>query len=88
MLKSLVSLQQVNAKKPKKSMKIVNAEGENLHIFLNNLRNITEIFRKGVASDNIKIHKKQSFTLSLENTVLEKTTGRGGSNLALLGLNN
>ena len=30
---SLVSLQQGNVKKYKKSLKIVNIEGENLHIF-------------------------------------------------------
>ena len=30
---SLVSLQQANVKKFEKSMKIVNIEGENLHIF-------------------------------------------------------
>ena len=33
MLKSIVSLQQENSKKPEKLMKIVNIEEENLHIF-------------------------------------------------------
>ena len=33
MLTSLLSLQQGNVKKSEKSMKIVNIEGENLHIF-------------------------------------------------------
>ena len=33
MLMSLVSLQQGNAKKSQKSIKIANTEGENLHLF-------------------------------------------------------
>ena len=57
-------------------MKIVNIEGEN---YLNDLRNFDDIFRKGVAYNNIKSHKKQSVTLSLENTFSEKQqAGRGG----------
>ena len=33
---------------------------------LNDLRNLNEIFRKDVTYDNIKCHKKQGFTVSLE----------------------
>ena len=44
-------------------MKIINIEGENLHI--KDLRNVNEIFRKDVAYDSIKSYKKQGFTLSL-----------------------
>ena len=46
--------------------------------FLNNMRNLNEIFKKYVTYDNIKIHKKsQVSTLSLED-VLEKIQGSGG----------
>ena len=38
---------------------------------LSNLRNFNEIFGENVSYDNIKIHKKQGFTASLENTVLQ-----------------
>ena len=41
------------------------------------LRNANEIFRKNVAYDNIKSHKKPGFPLSLENTFLEKPQGGG-----------
>ena len=71
MLTSLVSLQQGNVKKPEKSMKIVNSEGENL----NDLRNFNEIFRKNIAYDNIKSHIILKFTLSQENTFLKKPQG-------------
>ena len=36
-------------------MKVVNLDGENIHIFVTTLN---EIFRKGVTYDNIKSHKK------------------------------
>ena len=49
-------------------MKIVNIDGENLH-----LRNFNEIFRKDVTYNNIKSHKNEGFTLSLEDTFLEKS---------------
>ena len=40
------------------------------------MRNFNEIFRKDVTYDNIKSHKKnQGFTLSLEDTFLEKQQG-------------
>ena len=38
--------------------------------------NFNEIFRKNVTCDNIKVTKSQGYTLSLENTVLEKPQGR------------
>ena len=67
------------SKNQKKLMKLVNIDKENLHL-LNDLRNFNEFFRKNVIYDNIKSHKKkQGFTLSLENTVMEKPQ-RGGSN--------
>ena len=56
-------------------MKRVNIDGENLHIF-NNLKNFSDIFRKDVIYDNIKIIKKQQdLILSLKNTILEKPEG-------------
>ena len=59
MLMSLVPLQQGNAKKSKKSMKIVNIEGDFISSYLLNIRRtFNEIFRKDVAYDNIKNHKK------------------------------
>ena len=46
---------------------------------LKNMSNSNEIFKKYVAYDNIKIHKKsQIFTLSLEENVLEEIQGSGG----------
>ena len=66
MLTSLVSLQQENAKNSEKSMKIINIEGENLE-------------RLDKVSENmwliiiLKFTKKQVFTLSLENTLLDKS---------------
>ena len=54
-------------------MKKANTDREILHI-LSNLRNFNGIFRKGVTCDDIKSHKKkQSFTLSFEDTFSEKT---------------
>ena len=79
MLTSLVSLQQGNVKKSKKSMKIVNIEEEVLHIFWTTWGNFSEIFMKDVAPDNIKSYEKAGFlslfslsSLSLENTFLKK----------------
>ena len=46
--------------------------------FLNDKRTLNEIFRKDVTYDNIKSHKKQGFTLSSEDTFLEKPQGGGG----------
>ena len=42
---------------------------------LNKLRNFNEIFRKDVTYDNIKVTKSQDFSLSLEDTLLEKPQG-------------
>ena len=39
---------------------------------LNDLKNFNEFFRKDVAENNVKCHKKQGFILFLENTFLEK----------------
>ena len=39
------------------------------------MRNFNEIFRENVSYDNIKNHKKQVFTLSLEDAFFGKTTG-------------
>ena len=56
-------------------MKIANIDREILHIY--DLRNLNEIFWKDVTSDKIKSHKKQGFTISLEDTFFEKSLGRG-----------
>ena len=44
-------------------MKIVNIDGENLHISTNEFRKFNEIFRKDVTYDNIKSHKKPGYHL-------------------------
>ena len=44
-------------------MKIVNIDGENLHISTNEFRKLNEIFRKDVTYDNIKSHKKPGYHL-------------------------
>ena len=55
---------------------------------LTNFRNFNEIFRKDMASDNIKSHKKQGFVFSLENTFLEKPQREGRIDPSdILGLN-
>ena len=41
------------------------------------MTNFNEIFKKNVTYDNVKTNKKQSFTLSLENTFLEKPDAEG-----------
>ena len=66
MLTSLVSLEQENAKNAEKSMKIINIEGENLERLDKVLENMSLIII-------LKFTKKQVFTLSLENTLLDKS---------------
>ena len=58
-------------------MKLVNNDKENLHLFQSTWGISIKIFRKNVSYDNIKSHKKQGFTPSLENTVLKKPHGWG-----------
>ena len=60
------------SKKSEKSIKIVNTEGENL---LNDLRNFKELFRKDVAYDKIKGHKKAGFHPLSRKHIFGKTTG-------------
>ena len=60
-------------------MNIVNIDKEKSSYLPNNLKKFRESFRKNRSYDNIKSPKKQSFTLSVENTVLEKPKGRGAS---------
>ena len=50
-------------------MRIVNIEGENLQI--RSCWSFNENFRKNVTYDNLKVTKKQGFTISIENTFLE-----------------
>ena len=52
-------------------MKVANIDRKSSY-FLNNMRNVNEIFRKDSSYDNIKGHKKQGFTLCSEDTFLEK----------------
>ena len=66
MLTSLVSLEQGNAKNSEKSMKIINIEGENLERLDKVSENMSLIII-------LKFTKKQVFTLSLENTLLDKS---------------
>ena len=66
MLTSLVSLEQENAKNAEKSMKIINIEGENLERLDKVSENMSLIII-------LKFTKKQVFTLSLENTLLDKS---------------
>ena len=72
---TLVSLQQGNVKKYEKSMKIINLEAENLHIFWTTLEASMKISGKMRLMIILKSNKKQGFTLSLENIFSEKTTG-------------
>ena len=51
---------------------------ENYSCLLNYLRNFNEIFRKDVTHDNIKSHKKQGYTLSLEDEFFKISQRCGG----------
>ena len=54
-------------------MKIANTHKESLHIFSTNIwRNFNEIVRKDWLMIILKVTKTQGFTLSLEDTFLEK----------------
>ena len=75
MLTSLPSLQQGNVKKSKKSMKIVNIEAENLHIFCTTRRISAKFSGKMWLMIILKITKNQGFTLSLENIFSKKSKG-------------
>ena len=77
MLISIVSLQERNAKKSKKFMKIANIEEENE---LNRLRLFNDIFKKDVVYDNVKSHKKQDLIFPLKNDFLKSHSGWGESN--------
>ena len=68
---TLVSLQQGNVKKSKKSMKIVSMEGENLHIFWMTWWILMTFSEKMWPMIILKVIKNQDFTLSLENTLLD-----------------
>ena len=61
---SLVSLQQGNVKKYKKSLKIVNIEGENLHIFGATSGISMKSSGKAWLMITLKVTKSQGFTLS------------------------
>ena len=55
-------------------MKIADIDKEFLHIFWTTLR-ISIIIRKDVNYDNVKSHKNQGFTLSLEDMFFVKQQG-------------
>ena len=69
MLTSLVYLQQGNVKKCKKQTQIVNIDEKNLHIFPTTWGILIKFPRRKCL---IKSERNQGYTLSLENTVLEK----------------
>ena len=71
-MRLLVFLQQWNVKKVPKINKKSWYWSRKYWYLLNELRNFKGIFRNDVAYYNIKSHKNQGFTFSLENTFLEK----------------
>ena len=85
MLTSLVSLQQGYVKKSEKSTKIVNTEGENLHIFWTNWRISMKVSGRMWLMIILKVTKYQGLSLSLslsgENTFLEKPQGKVGETI-------
>ena len=83
MLTTLVYLQQGFVKKSKKLMEIVHMEEENLYIFQTTWDISMKFLGKMwlTINDNIKRHEKPGFTLSIENTFLEKQQKRGGVKL-------
>ena len=68
-----------NQKNPWKSMKIANIDRENFHIFWTTWGNSIKFSGKMWLILILKVTKKQGFTLSLEDTLLEKPQA-GGSN--------
>ena len=56
-------------------MKVSNIEREIIHIFWASWGISMEFSEKDVTYDNIKSHKKQRFTISLEDIFLEKPQG-------------
>ena len=58
--------------------KIVNKDRESLISSSKDLRNFNNIFRKYVAYDNIKSHKKPEFQPLFRRSIFEKTTGGVG----------
>ena len=58
--------------------KIVNKDRESLISSSKELRNFNNIFRKYVAYDNIKSHKKPEFQPLFRRSIFEKTTGGVG----------
>ena len=65
-------LQRGNVKISTKSMKIVNTEGENIHIFWTVWGISIKFSGKKWLLIILKVKKNQVFTLSLEKTLLEK----------------
>ena len=82
MLTSVYSLPQGNLKTSKNSVQKVNIEIGNLHIFWTTggiFKKFSEIWLMII----LKAAKKQNFTLSLENTFLEKQQGEFKLNVIL-----
>ena len=78
MLTSLVSfMQQGNVKNSEKSTKIVNIEGEILHMFWTTWGMSMRFSGKMRLMIILKVTKKHGFSLSLENTFWEKPRGGG-----------
>ena len=77
MLTSWVSLQQENARRSEKAMKIVNIEEENFHIFRTTWGISIKCSGKMWFMIILKVTKNQGFAISHTNThIFEKTTGR------------
>ena len=76
-LSSLVSLQPGYIKTSEKSMKIVNIEGENLHLFSMTWGISTKFSEKMWLMIILKATKKQGCTLSRENIYFWKTQEKG-----------
>ena len=77
MLTSLVSWQHGYVKKSKKSTKVVNIEGKNIHIFWTTWGISTKFSGKMWLMIILKVSKNPGFTLSLKH-IFEKATGNGG----------
>ena len=68
------------SKTPKNWWKLANIDRKFLYIFWTSWGNSMKYSGKVWIKIILKVTKKQSFTLSLEDTFLEKPQGEGGSN--------
>ena len=88
LMTSLISLKQWNVKKLEKLMRVVNMDGENLHIIWTTWGISIKFSAKMWLMAILKVTKNQGYNISPENDILEKShRGRGNSPLSRFRVN-